>query len=83
MTEIIAVFLGMAITLALLTVLWAARLRRKPSRQTPWVACPALLDKLSEGVMLVDANGIIRQPNKAAAHLFGLSPAELDGTHLA
>jgi len=82
-TEIIAVFLGMAITLALLTVLWAARLRRKPSRQTPWVACPALLDKLSEGVMLVDANGIIRQPNKAAAHLFGLSPAELDGTHLA
>lgn len=73
----------LALAAALLLLALLARLIRRERQARQRLAIHGqLLDKLADGVLLIDRAGHIRQHNAAAAHLFGKTDNELLGSHL-
>ncbi|MBB1520937.1 sensor domain-containing diguanylate cyclase [Aquipseudomonas guryensis] len=74
----------LALAAALLLVFLLTRLlRRERQARQRLELYDQLIDKLSDGVLLIGSDGHIRQHNQAAAHLLGKAGSELLGSPLA
>ncbi|QKE62980.1 diguanylate cyclase [Aquipseudomonas campi] len=73
----------LALAAALLLIFLLTRLLRREHQARQRLALhDQLFDKLSDGVLLIDRNGHIRQHNQAAARLLGKADSELLGSPL-